>query len=65
MLVAPWSGSLLPWEQELTAFKSRLSSVFGRAEVRRSASAFIDSLLSGVARKTGWQLAEQAGLERP
>lgn len=29
------------------------------------ASAFIDGLLSGVARKTGWQLAEQAGLERP
>ena len=65
MLVATWSGSLLPWEQELTAFKSQLSSAFGRAELRRSASAFIDGLLSGVARKTGWQLAEQAGLERP
>jgi hypothetical protein len=23
MLVAPWSGSLLPWEQELTAFKAQ------------------------------------------
>jgi DDE superfamily endonuclease len=65
MLVATWSGSLLPWEQELTAFKAQLSSAFGRAELRRSASAFIDGLLSGVARKTGWQLAEQAGLERP
>lgn len=65
MLVATWSGSLLPWEQELTAFKSQLGSAFGRAELRRSASAFIDGLLSGVARKTGWQLAEQAGLERP
>src|SRR5246127_2622325 len=65
MLVATWSGSLLPWEQELAAFKSRLSLAFGRAELRRSASAFIDGLLSGVARKTGWQLAEQAGLERP
>ena len=65
MLVAPWSGSLLPWEQELTAFKLQLSSAFGRAELRRSASAFIDGLLSGVARKTGWQLAEQAGLDRP
>src|ERR1700760_1502599 len=65
MLVATWSGSLLAWEQELTTFKSQLSSAFGRAELRRSASAFIDGLLSGVARKTGWQLAEQAGLERP
>jgi SRSO17 transposase len=65
MLVATWSGSLLPWEQELSAFKSQLSSAFGRAELRRSAGAFIDGLLSGVARKTGWQLAEQAGLERP
>jgi len=65
MLVAPWSGSLFPWEQELTAFKSLLNAAFGRAELRRSASAFIDGLLSGVARKTGWQLAEQAGLERP
>jgi SRSO17 transposase len=65
MLVATWSGSLLPWEQELSSFKAQLSSAFGRAELRRSASAFIDGLLSGVARKTGWQLAEQAGLERP
>src|SRR6195952_4253234 len=65
MLVATWSGSLLPWEQELSSFKAQLSSAFGRAELRRSASAFIDGLLSGVARKTGWQLAEQAGLDRP
>src|ERR1700712_3001135 len=65
MLVATWSGSLLPWEQELSSFKAQLSSAFGRAELRRSAGALIDGLLSGVARKTGWQLAEQAGLERP
>jgi SRSO17 transposase len=65
MQVAAWSGSLLAWEDELIAFKSRLNQAFGRAELRRSASAFIDGLLSGVARKTGWQLAEQAGLERP
>jgi SRSO17 transposase len=39
--------------------------VFGRAETRATAGAFLDGLLSGVARKTGWLLAEQAGLERP
>jgi len=35
---------------------SRIGSAFGRAALRRSAGAFIDGLLSGVARKTGWQL---------
>jgi SRSO17 transposase len=65
MLVSSWSGSLLAWEEELASFKSRLAAAFGRAELRRSASLFIDGLLSGVARKTGWQLAEQAGLARP
>jgi SRSO17 transposase len=63
--VAGWSGSLLEWEQSLAALKERLSPAFGRAELRRAASAFLDGLLSGVERKTGWQLAEQAGLERP
>jgi hypothetical protein len=47
MLVATWSGSLLAWEQKLTVFKSQLSLAYGRAELRRSASAFIDGLLSG------------------
>jgi SRSO17 transposase len=65
MSVAVWSGSLLAWERELAGFKARLSAAFKRAELRRSASAFIDGALSGIARKTGWQLAEQAGLARP
>jgi len=65
MSVAAWSGSLLKWEQELSALKARLASAFGRAETRTSAGAFIDGLLSGATRKTGWQLAEQAGLKRP
>ena len=65
MLVSAWSGALLRWDEELAAFKSGLGAVFGRAEVRGSAAAFIDGLLSGIARKTGWQLAEQAGLAGP
>jgi len=65
MSVAEWSGSLLGWREELAGLKERLSPVFGRVELRRSASAFLDGLLSGVERKTGWLLAEQAGLERP
>jgi hypothetical protein len=53
------------WERGLVEFKARLATAFGRAELRHSAGAFIDGALSGVARKTGWQLAEQAGLARP
>jgi len=65
MSVAEWSGAALRWEQRLSALKVRLGSVFGRPEVRASAGAFIDGLLSGVGRKTGWLMAEQAGLGRP
>jgi SRSO17 transposase len=65
MSVAVWSGSLLAWERELAALKERLAPVFGRSEVRDTAGIFLDGLLSGVERKTGWLLAEQAGLERP
>src|SRR6187549_2246139 len=65
MSVAIWSGSLVAWERELAALKERIGPVFGRAEVRATAGAFLDGVLSGVARKTGWLLAEQAGLERP
>jgi hypothetical protein len=36
-----------------------------RAELRATAAAFVDGLLSCVSRKTGWLMAEQAGLERP
>ena len=65
MAVAEWSGSLLDWERGLAGLKERLSGIFGRSELRQTASAFLDGLLSGVERKTGWLLAEQAGLDRP
>jgi hypothetical protein len=57
MSVAAWSGALLKWEQEPSALKTRLAPPFGRAEARTSVSAFIGGLLSGVTRKSGWQLA--------
>jgi SRSO17 transposase len=65
MSVASWSGSLLAWEVELSALKARLGRLFGRRELNESAAAFLDGLLSGVERKTGWLLAEQAGAARP
>lgn len=65
MSVSTWSGSVLAWEHELLALKERLGAIFGRRELRESGGAFVDGLLSGIDRKTGWQMAEQAGLERP
>jgi SRSO17 transposase len=56
---------LAAWEGELSALKARIGPVFGRREVRETAGAFLDGLLSGVERKTGWLLAEQAGLDHP
>jgi SRSO17 transposase len=65
MAVAEWTGALVDWRTELEALKGHLAPAFGRAETRRAAEAFIDGLLSPAERKTGWMLAEQAGLERP
>jgi SRSO17 transposase len=65
MSVSAWSGSLLAWERELSALKERLGPVFRRRELRETGGAFLDGLLSGIERKTGWLMAEQAGLERP
>ena len=65
MSVASWSGSLLAWEAELSALKARLGRLFGRRELKESAAAFLGGVLSGIERKTGWLLAEQAGAARP
>ena len=65
MSVASWSGSLLSWERELTALKARVGGVLGRRELRETGSAFLDGLLSGIDRKTGWLMSEQSGAARP
>ena len=65
MSVADWSGSHLQWDRALTSWKERIGAVFGRRELKESAGYFLDGLLSGIERKTGWLMAEQAGLERP
>lgn len=65
MRVARWTGSLVAWERDYAAFKARLAPAFGRRELRESACAFLDGLLSGIERKTGWLMAEQAGLDHP
>ena len=65
MSVADWSGSHLKWDRDIRSWKERIGAVFGRRELKESAGYFLDGLLSGIERKTGWLMAEQAGLERP
>lgn len=65
MSVSDWSGSSLAWKAELEGLKTRLGPSFMRSETAESAGAFIDGALSGIERKTGWMMAEQAGLARP
>ena len=65
MSVAEWSGSLVEWEQELCSWKARLGPVFRRRQLRETGGAFLDGLMSGIERKTGWMMAEQAGLPGP
>ena len=65
MAVASWAGSLLAWQRELAAVKELLAQVFGRRELRQTSGEFLNGLLSGIGRKTGWMMAEQASAERP
>ena len=65
MGVAAWSGALIDWKEELAAFKGELELAFPRRELKETFGLFLDGLFSGAERKTGWLMAEWAGLERP
>ena len=65
MSVSDWAGCVSDWRQALEGLKGFIGSAFKRSEQRASAGVFIDGLLSGAERKTGWMLAEEAGLARP
>lgn len=65
MSVSDWAGSIADWRHALEGMKELIAPAFKRSEQRASAGAFVDGLLSGVERKTGWMLAEEAGLARP
>jgi len=65
MSISSWTGTAIGWDRELSALKGQLFSVFRRSEARETCSTFIDGLLSGIERKTGWLMAEQAGFSRP
>jgi SRSO17 transposase len=53
------------WAKELTIVGTRMGARFERAEPRKRAMRYIQGLMSDIARKNGWQLAEYAGEATP
>ncbi|WP_435126684.1 IS701 family transposase [Micromonospora tulbaghiae] len=49
------------WENELAELFARVAGRFSRVEPRKRAFAYVRGLLSGLERRNGWTLAEQAG----
>ncbi len=56
---------VIGWGAELRSLHTRLAPYFARPEPRRRCLLYLQGILSDVARKNGWQLAEQAGESRP
>jgi len=59
----PWSVAMDPYDleafaEQFRAFHARFAPYFYRAEVRQRSARYLRALLSPVARKNGWQLAE-------
>jgi hypothetical protein len=46
-------GVAIGWEGELSALKARLGSLFGRRELRETAAAFLDGVLSASRARPG------------
>jgi SRSO17 transposase len=65
MMGSIWPETLVDWRNSLEELKSFVGPAFRRVEQRRTADAFLDGLLSGVERKTGWMLSEEAGFDKP
>jgi SRSO17 transposase len=53
------------WLEELQEVHRRIAPYFRRSEPRARSLAYMKGLLSGVERRNGWQLAEQAGEVTP
>jgi len=58
-------NDVVRWAMELRHLHARMASYFARPEPRHRALLYLQGILSDVARKNGWQLAEQAGETRP
>jgi SRSO17 transposase len=53
------------WAKELNIVGTRIGARFERSEPRERAVVYIQGLMSDIARKNGWQLAEYAGEATP
>src|ERR1035437_349628 len=53
------------WASSLRAVKARMAPLFTQERVAASAGLFLDGLLGGARRKTGWMRAEGAGDSGP
>jgi SRSO17 transposase len=58
-------NDVVRWALELRHLHARMASFFARPEPRHRCLLYLQGMLSDVARKNGWQLAEQAGETRP
>lgn len=59
------SSDLQGWERELDALVTRITPIFYRAESKLHAEQYLRGLLSPVARKNGWTIAEYVGEAEP
>jgi SRSO17 transposase len=53
------------WERELSGVVMRMAPLFGRRESKRHAEQYLRGLLSPLARKNGWTIAEYVGEVEP
>jgi SRSO17 transposase len=58
-------NDVVRWAMELRHLHARMSPLFARPEPRHRCLLYLQGILSDIARKNGWQLAEQAGEARP
>ena len=58
-------NDVIHWGAELRSLQARIAPYFARPEPRHRCLLYLQGILSDVARKNGWQLAEQAGERRP
>ncbi|KAB7781947.1 Mobile element protein, partial [Methylorubrum populi] len=61
MSSASLESTLELWSTTLRQAKQRIRPLFAAPSVAASANAFLDGLLGGERRKTGWMRAEAAG----
>ena len=59
------ASSVARWTHQLDALHARLAPHFVRPEPRARARAYLQTVLAGAERRSGWQLAEAAGEATP